>query len=189
MHSFYSWAIFHCVYTPKLSYPCICQWTARLLPCPSYCKQCCNEYWSTLVSFNSGFLSMYALQWDFWVIWQFYFQFKGISTLFSIVAVLVCIPTKSVREFPFLHFISSIWPMVLEKTLESSLDSKEIQQVNPKGNQSWIYFGRTDAEAETPIGHLWWRTDSFEETLMLGKIEDGRRRWQKRMGWLDGITD
>ena len=71
--------------------------------------------------------------------------------MFSIVAVLVCIPTKSVREFPFLHFISSIWPVMLEKTLESPLYSKEIQRVNPKGNQSWIYFGRTDAEAEAQI--------------------------------------
>ena len=59
-----------------------------LLPCPSYCKQCCSEHWGTCVSFSSGFLSVYAQQWDCWVIWQFYSQFfKGISTLFSIVAV------------------------------------------------------------------------------------------------------
>ena len=47
----------------------------RLLPCPGYCKQCCNEHWGTHVSFNSGFLSVYAQQWDCWVVWQFYFQF------------------------------------------------------------------------------------------------------------------
>ena len=67
--------------------------------------------------------------------------------------------------------------MVLEKTLESPLDCKEIQQVNPKGNQPLIFIGRTDAEAETPI--LWppdEKTDSFEKTLTLGKIECGRRR-------------
>ena len=66
--------------------------------------------------------------------------------------------------------------MVLEKTLESPLDNKEIQPVNPKGNQSWVFIGKTDAEAETPI--LWppdVKTDSLEKTLMLGKIE-GRRR-------------
>ena len=67
--------------------------------------------------------------------------------------------------------------MVLEKTLESPLDSKEIQPVHPKGNQSWVLIGRTDAEAETPIfGHLMQRTDLFEKTLMLGKIEGRRNR-------------
>ena len=80
--------------------------------------------------------------------------------------------------------------MVLEKTLESPLDCKEIQPVHPKGDQSWVFIGRTDAEAETPIlGHLMRRTDSFEKTLMLGEIEGGRRRGRQRMRWLDGITD
>ena len=81
------------------------------------------------------------------------------------------------------------WTVVLEKTLESPLDSKEIQPVRPKGNQSWIFIGRTDAEAETPIfGHQMWRTDSLEKTLMLRKIEGGRRRGWQRIRWLDGIT-
>ena len=67
--------------------------------------------------------------------------------------------------------------MVLEKTLESPLDCKEIQPVHPKGDQFWVFFGRTDAEAETPIlGRLMRRTDSLEKTLMLGKIEGRRRR-------------
>ena len=82
------------------------------------------------------------------------------------------------------------WTVVLEKTLESPLDSMEIQPVHPKGNQSWIFIGRTDAEAETPI--LWppdWRTESLEKTLMLGRIEGGRRRGWQKMRWLDGITD
>ena len=74
------------------------------------------------------------------------------------------------------------------KTLESPLDCKEIQPVHPKGNQSWIFTGRTDAEAEY-FGHLLQRTDSLEKTLMLGKIEGGRRRGQQRMRWLGGITD
>ena len=82
------------------------------------------------------------------------------------------------------------WTVMLEKTLESPLDSKKIQPVHPKGNQSWIFIGRTDVEAETPI--LWppmWRTDSFEKTLMLGMIEVRRRKGQQRMRWLDGITN
>ena len=79
--------------------------------------------------------------------------------------------------------------MVLEKTLESPLDCKEIQPVHPKGDQSWVFIGRTDAEAKLQyFGHLMRRTDSFEKTLMLGKIEGGRRRGQQRMRWLDGIV-
>ena len=68
------------------------------------------------------------------------------------------------------------WTVVLEKTLERTLDCKEIQPVHPKGNKSWIFIGRTDA-------------DSLEQTLMLGKIEGGRRRGRQRMRWLGGITD
>ena len=76
--------------------------------------------------------------------------------------------------------------MVLEKTLESPLDCKEIQPVHPKGDQPWIFTGRTDADAEAPIlWHLVRRTESFEKTLMLGKIEGRRRRGPPRMRWLD----
>ena len=82
------------------------------------------------------------------------------------------------------------WTMVLEKTLESPLDCKEIQPVHPKGNQSWKFIGRTDAEAEILI---LWPPDAknrlMEKTLMLRKIEGRRRRGQQRMRWLDGITD
>ena len=79
--------------------------------------------------------------------------------------------------------------MVLEKTLESPLEYKEIQPVHPKGDQSWVLIGRTDVEAETPIlGHLMQRVDSLEKTLMLEGIE-GRKRGRQRMRWLDGITD
>ena len=79
--------------------------------------------------------------------------------------------------------------MVLKKTLESPLGCKEIQPVLPKGDQSWVFTGRTDVEAETPI--LWppdERVDSLEKTLMLGGIEGKRRRGRQRMRWLNGIT-
>ena len=80
--------------------------------------------------------------------------------------------------------------MVLEKTLESPLDCKEIQPVHPKGDQSWVFIGRTDAKAETPVlGHLMQRADSLEKTLMLGKIEGQRRMGQQRMRSRAGITD
>ena len=71
------------------------------------------------------------------------------------------------------------WTMVLEKTFESLLDSKEIKSVSPKGNQPWIFIGRTDAWLKLQhFGHLMWNTDSLEKTLMLEKIEGRRRRGQ-----------
>ena len=81
--------------------------------------------------------------------------------------------------------------MVLEKTLESLLDCKEIQPVHPKGDETWVFTGRTDAESETPI---LWPTSCEELThwkrpLMLGGIWGRRRRGWQRMRWLDGITD
>ena len=76
------------------------------------------------------------------------------------------------------------------KTLESPLNFKEIQPVHPEGDQSWVFSGRTDVEADTPkLGHLMGRADSFLKILMLGKIEGGRRRGRQRMRWLEGITD
>ena len=76
------------------------------------------------------------------------------------------------------------------RTLESPLDCKEIQPVHPKGNQSWIFIGRTDVKLKLQyFGHLIRRADSFKKTLILGKIEGGRRRGWQRMRWLDGITD
>ena len=84
------------------------------------------------------------------------------------------------------------WTVVLEKALKSPLDCKEINPVSPKGNQPWIFIGRTDAEAEAPI--LWLpdlkrRANSLEKTLMLGKIKGRRRRGWQRTIWLDGITN
>ena len=83
------------------------------------------------------------------------------------------------------------WTVVLlEKTLESPLHCKEIQPVHPKGDQSWVFTGGTDVEAETPI---LWPPDAKSWLIwkdpMLGKIEGRRRRGQQRMRWLDGITD
>ena len=82
------------------------------------------------------------------------------------------------------------WTVVLEKTLKSPLDSKEIKPVNPKGSQSWYSLEGLMLKVKLQYyGHLMWRTDSFEKTLMLGKIEGGRRRSRQRMRWLVGITD
>ena len=87
------------------------------------------------------------------------------------------------------------WTVVLEKNLESPVNSKEIQPVHPKGNQSWIFIGRTRMKVEASVlwkfqysGHLMWRAYSLEKTPMLGKIEGGRMGRQRMRG-LDGITD
>ena len=80
--------------------------------------------------------------------------------------------------------------VVLKKTLESPLDSKEIKLVNSKGNQPWIFIGRTFLKLKLQhFGHLMWRADSLEKTLIPGKIKGERRRGRQRMRWLDGITD
>ena len=80
--------------------------------------------------------------------------------------------------------------MVLEKTLDSLLDCKEIQPVHPKGDQSWMFIVGLMLKLKLQyFGHLMQRANSFEKTLMLGKIEGGRRRGQQRLRWLGGITD
>ena len=85
-----------------------------------------------------------------------------------------------------------VWIVVLEKTLESLLDCKDIKLVNPKGNQPWIFIGKTDAKAKLQyFGHLMWRTDSLEKALILGLIE-GRGQEKKglqRTRWLNCLTD
>ena len=82
------------------------------------------------------------------------------------------------------------WTVVLEKTLESPLGCKKIQPVHPKGDQSWVFIGRTDAELKLQyFGHLMRRVDSLEKTLMLGGIGGRKRREQQRMRWLDDITN
>ena len=102
-----------------------------------------------------------------------------------------CLPNS---ESKFLHLLYRknwcFWTVVLDKTLASPLDCKDIKPVNPKGNQSWIFIGRTNAEAEAPI--LWplmQRTESLEKTLMLVKMDGRKRRGWQRMKWLDGITE
>ena len=85
---------------------------------------------------------------------------------------------------------SCSWTVVLENTFESPSHSKDIQPVHPKGNQPRIFIGRLMLKLKLQyFGHLMWRTDSCEKTLMLGKIEGRRRREWHRITWLDGITD
>ena len=80
--------------------------------------------------------------------------------------------------------------MVLEKTLESPLDCKEIQPVHSEGDQPWDFFGRNDLKLKLQyFGHLMQRVDSLEKTLMLGRIGGRRKRGRQRMRWLDGITN
>ena len=91
------------------------------------------------------------------------------------------------RFFRSQSLFISFQTIMLEKSLESPLNYKEIKPVSPKGDQPWICIGRTDAEAPI-IGHLMWWANSLEKTPMLGKIKGKRRKGWQRMRWLDGIT-
>ena len=115
-----------------------------------------------------------------------YFADKGLyGQIYGFPVVMYGYESCTIRKLT-----ASFWTVVLGKTLESPLDCKEIQAAHPKGNQSWIYIGMTNVESETPIlfGHLMWRTDSFEKT-MLRKTEDRRRRGWQRIKCLDGTAD
>ena len=78
--------------------------------------------------------------------------------------------------------------VLLEKTLQSPSDCKEIQPVHPKGDQTWVFFGRNDAKLQY-FGHFMGKVDSLEKALRLGGIGGRRRRGRQRMRWLDGMTD
>ena len=104
--------------------------------------------------------------------------------------LLICQEDDSRMYVMWLLWILNKLTVVLEKTLESPLDCKEIKPVSLKGNQSWIFIGRTDAEAETPV---FWPPDGKNWLLgkdpNAGRIEGRRRRGWQRMRWLDGITN
>ena len=137
---------------------------------------------------------------------------RGRKVLTNLDSILksrdITLPTKVclVKAMVFPVVINGIWELnykeswglknwcfstvVLEKTLESPLDCEEIQPVHPKGNQSWIFIGRTVLKLKLQyFHHLMRRADSLENTLLLGKIEGRRQRGRQRMRWLDGITD
>ena len=85
---------------------------------------------------------------------------------------------------------SCVGTVVFGKTLESPLDFKEIQPVHPKGDHFWCSLEGLMLKLKLQyFGHIMQRVDSFEKTLMVGKIEGRRRRGQQRMRWLDGLTD
>ena len=146
-----------------------------------------NSSWFTTLSLSQGTSSLAEVL----PLFPFYVSIRcileiALYELFCISMSFWCICGEAgYLPILFLHYLF----LPLEKTLKSRLDSKEIKLVKSKGNQPWIFTGRSEAEAEGPI--LWppdVRADSLEKTLMLGKIKDGRRGWQ-RMRWLDDIID
>ena len=114
-----------------------------------------------------------------------------LSLLFNIVLEVLARAIRQEKEIKAIP----IWKEEVKVSLfvdDMILYIENPKEVHPKGDQSWVFVGRTDVEAETPVlwcGHLMWRADSFEKTMMLEKIEGRRRRGQQRMRWLDGITD
>ena len=121
--------------------------------------------------------------------------FLGRKTMADLDSVL---KSKDITLLAKVHLVKAMvfpnwcfWTVVLEKTLESPLDCREIQPVHPKGDQSWVFFGRTDAKAETPV--LW---PPHAKSWLIGKDSDAGRDWgqeergrQRMMRWLDGFTD
>ena len=118
----------------------------------------------------------------FKVIWS-------ISTLFLLILTFTLVQVHGVQaKEDWASKNWCFWAVVLEKTLESPLDSKEIKPVNPEGNQPWIFIGRMILKLQC-CGHLMWRADSLEKTLMLEKIGGMRRSGWQRMRRLDDIID
>ena len=162
-----------------------------------------NEY-SGLISFRMDWLDLLAIQGTLTRLLQYYsskasilrcsaFFVVQLSHLYMTTGKTIALTRRTFVGFTSSHVHMWDWDhkeswvlknwcfriVVLEKTLESSLNCKEIKPVNPKGNQPWIFTGRTDAEAEILIlCHLMRRANSLEKTLMLGKTEDSRRRGQ-----------
>ena len=113
--------------------------------------------------------------------------FLNLSSAFGIIVYSSSSSSKHLQYLVEQYWC--FWTVVLEKTLERPLDCEEFQPVHPKGDQSWVFIGRTDVKLKLQyFGHLMRRADSLEKTLMLGKSEGRRRRGWQRMRWLDGIT-
>ena len=113
--------------------------------------------------------------------------FLNLSSAFGIIVYSSSSSSKHLQYLVEQYWC--FWTVVLEKTLERPLDCEEFQPVHPKGDQSWVFIGRTDVKLKLQyFGHLMRRADSLEKTLMLGKFEGRRRRGWQRMRWLDGIT-
>ena len=93
--------IFHCIYVPQFLYPFICRWTSRLLPCPCYCKLCCNEHWGTCVFFNNGLLRVYASNRIVGSYVVLFLVFKGIPILSSILGCINLHSHQQWKRVPF----------------------------------------------------------------------------------------
>ena len=117
---------------PQLPYPFVCWWASRLLPCPGYYKQCCDEHWGARVSFRSGFLGVYAQEWGWWVIWQFYFQFlKNLHTVLHGGCISLH-SHRQCRRVPLLHTLSGTYCLQTFGWQPSWLACKQLLQLNSR---------------------------------------------------------
>ena len=153
-----------------------------------WCHSC--SPWSHL-QVEAPLLTVYCLLWfpaTHWTLWELLLEL-AFSLGYGFSSGHVWMWELEYKE----SWVLKNWcfpTVVLEKTLESPLDCREIQPVHPKGDQSWVFIGRTDVEAETPV--LWppdMKSWLIWKTLVLGRIEGRRRRGRQRMRWLDGLID
>ena len=201
---FNSWIIFHCVYVPQLSYPLICQWTSRLLSCPSYYKSAAmnigvHESLSVLVSSvrmpSSGIAGSYGTLLGRKVMTNLDSILKSrdiaLPKKFRLVKAIVSSSHVWVWELDYKESWAlnncCFWTVVLEKTLESPSDCKEIQPVHPKRDKSWGFIGRSDVEAAISI---LWPPDA--KSWLIWKDPDAGKYWRqeekgtsedKMVGW------
>ena len=180
----------NCVYVPQLSYPFICQWTSRLLPCPGYYKQYCDEHWGTRVSFNSGFLGVYAQQ----------------SSILKSTDITWLTKAHIVKAVIFSAVMYECEGWTIKKTKSQGSNAFDLwcwrrllrvswtarrsnQSILKKISPDYSLVGLMLKLKVQYFGHLMRRTDSLEKTLMLGKIEGWRRKGRQRTRWLDCIPD
>ena len=133
----------HCVYVPQLSYPFICWWSSRLLPCPGYYKECCDEHWGMHVSFNSGFLGVYAQKWGCWVVWQFWSEVNSLS---------------HVRLFATAWTVASQAPLSMGFSRQeywSGLPFPPPGDLRNPGIEHWSPAWQADALSYEPPGNSW----------------------------------
>ena len=184
---FGGWVILHCVYVPHLLYPFLCWWTLRLLSCPGCCEQCCSKH-GVHVSFGITGFSGYVprvgvlghMVFLFLAFWGTFILFSTGKVSVAQSCLTLCDPMDCSPPEPFVHgiILARILEWVTIPFSRRSSQPRDRTQVSFKGDQAWVFFGRNDAKAETPV--LWL---PHVKSWLIGKDSDAGRDWgQKEKG-------